>query len=97
MGAVQERGICSGPRSGRTTRKDVGRKLCPTARRLGSSHETPPIRVRLLAVGRLRAARSPSSRRSMPGGSSRPPLIEIEVRQRLPTAALKAREAQLIS
>ncbi|HXO89210.1 MAG TPA: 23S rRNA (pseudouridine(1915)-N(3))-methyltransferase RlmH [Stellaceae bacterium] len=55
------------------------------------------MRLRLLAVGRLRAGPFAELQRLYAARIVPPPaVVEIEVRQRLPAAALKAREAQLI-
>ena len=69
------------------------------ARQRGGSAvvEDPPIRLRLLAVGRLRAGPFAELQALYAARIVPPPaIIEIEVRQRLPAAVLKAREAQLI-
>jgi 23S rRNA (pseudouridine1915-N3)-methyltransferase len=77
--------------------KKCGAKRSPTARRLGSRPGTPPIRIRLLAVGRLR--KGPFAElQALYAGRIAPAvaIVDIEVRQRLPAAVLKTREAELI-
>jgi 23S rRNA (pseudouridine1915-N3)-methyltransferase len=55
------------------------------------------IRFRLLAIGKLRAGPF-AALAALYAGRLAPPIaiVELEVRQRLPAAALKAREAELI-
>jgi 23S rRNA (pseudouridine1915-N3)-methyltransferase len=55
------------------------------------------IRFRLLAIGRLRQGPFKELEALYAGRLSPPPaIVELEVRQRLPAAALTAREAELI-
>ena len=57
----------------------------------------PPIRLRLLAIGKLR--KGPFAElQALYAARIVPPvaIVELEVRQRLPSAAVKAREAALI-
>jgi 23S rRNA (pseudouridine1915-N3)-methyltransferase len=55
------------------------------------------IRIRLLAIGKLRSGPFAELQALYAGRiAPRPAIVEIEARQRLPTAALKCREAALI-
>jgi 23S rRNA (pseudouridine1915-N3)-methyltransferase len=74
----------------------VGRNL---ARQRSSSPVvgTPAIRFRLLAIGKLRSGPLKELQALYAGRIVPPPVIvELEERRRLPTAVLKAREAELI-
>jgi 23S rRNA (pseudouridine1915-N3)-methyltransferase len=57
----------------------------------------PAIRIRLLAIGKLRNGPFAELQELYAGRIVPPPaIVELEVRQRLPPAALKVREAALI-
>jgi 23S rRNA (pseudouridine1915-N3)-methyltransferase len=61
------------------------------------SDGTPPIRLRIVAIGRLRSGPFKDLQTLYAARMSPPPLIvELEARQRLPPTLLKAREAELI-
>ena len=69
----------------------------PTPKRFGNSPGTRPIRYRLLAIGRLRGGPFKELQTLYAGRIAPPPtIVELEVRQRLPAALLKEREAELI-
>jgi 23S rRNA (pseudouridine1915-N3)-methyltransferase len=72
-------------------------RRCRTARRRVNSPGIRSIRLRLLAVGRLRNGPL-AELQALYAARIVPPvvIVEIEVRQRLPVAALKAREAAMM-
>jgi 23S rRNA (pseudouridine1915-N3)-methyltransferase len=66
-------------------------------KRRGSEREESAIRYRVLAIGRLRRGPELALAALYAGRVVPPPaIVELEVRQRLPAAALKVREGELI-
>src|ERR1700745_2361584 len=88
----------SGPKSARiTTSKKCGASFCRTAKRSGSSPGSPPIRYRLLAIGRLRGGPL-KERQDLYAGRIFPSvsIVELEERRQPPPTVLKVREGELL-